>query len=260
MFLKATSVTLNADSARLARQEIRANRLLGDVACAPRLLVDHDDGEWVATVFESVAGRHPEPWTRTDLTLVLAAVRELSVPVGPDGGVPLLSEVFAEDFAGWRKLAAAGIDPASIEPWLDAPGLARLAEVEARWTEVVVGDDLVHADLRADNVLLDSDGDGGVRLLDWANAGVGPRWFDVVCLAPSVALEGEVSAEEVWAMSGFEASVAPEALAAAVVAVAGYFTEAGRRPPIPVIPMLRGFQEAQGLVARAWARELLGLD
>jgi hypothetical protein len=58
-FVKAVSVDLNEDSARLARQELRITAALPEQAPVPRLLGGCDDGEWVLLVLEDIQGVHP---------------------------------------------------------------------------------------------------------------------------------------------------------------------------------------------------------
>lgn len=252
VFVKAVSEDVNVDSARLARHEVRVNAHLQHVEAAPRLLHADDDGTWVVAVFEDVDGRQPSlPWTEDDLDRVLRTVDAApTAAAGSPPGLPTLVELLRDDFSGWRKLRASGAPaPADLPVTLDA-----LAELEATWVDHVGAEHLIHADLRADNLLIDAD--GRVRIVDWANAALGPGWFDVACMVPSVAANSEWSAAEVWSRSGFSTSVGHDALSAVVAALAGYFTEASRRPPVPQIPGLREFQAAQARPARAWLTEL----
>ena len=50
-----------------------------------------------------------------------------------------------------------------------------------------------------------------------------------------------------------------DAITAVVVSIAGYFTRQALQPPPPGIPTVRAFQAAQGVVARRWAAERMGL-
>jgi serine/threonine protein kinase len=250
VFVKAVSEGVNADAARLARHEVRVNAHLRGVEVAPQLLYAQDDGTGVVTVFEDVDGRQPSlPWTDRDLDRVLATVdRTPGAAAGAPPELPTVVELLGDDMSGWRKLRAAG--PAD----LDGDELGALAELEATWVDHMAPDQLIHVDLRDDNLLIDTD--GRVRIVDWANAALGPAWFDVVCMVPSVAANSEWSPAQVWSRSAFSASVDRDALMAAVAALAGYFTEASRRPPIPQIPGLRRFQAAQAQPAQVWLAEL----
>ena len=253
VFVKAVSEDVNVDSARLARHEIRVNAHLERVDVAPRLLHADDGGTWVVAVFEDVDGRQPSlPWTADDLDRVLRTVDAApAAAAGSPPDLPTLVELLGDDFSGWRKLLAADEPaPADLPVTADA-----LAELEATWVDHVGAERLIHADLRADNLLIDAN--GRVRIVDWANAALGPAWFDVVCMVPSVAATSEWSAAQVWSRSRFSTSVGDDALSAAVAALAGYFTEASQRPPVPQLPGLREFQAVQARPARAWLRELV---
>jgi Ser/Thr protein kinase RdoA (MazF antagonist) len=254
VFVKAVSEEVNADSARLARHEIRVNAHLEHVDAAPQLLHADDDGTWVIAVFEDVDGRQPSlPWTADDLGRVLATLDDApGARTGAPTEVPTVVDLLHDDLAGWRKLRAAGAPaPAGLPVTPDA-----LAELEATWVHHMSPDHVIHVDVRADNLLIDAT--GRVRIVDWANAAVGPAWFDVVSMVPSVAANSEWSAAEVWARSAFSGRVDHDALRATVAALAGYFTEASQRPPVPQIPGLREFQAAQARPARAWLAGLLG--
>ena len=50
-----------------------------------------------------------------------------------------------------------------------------------------------------------------------------------------------------------------DAMTAAVVSMAGYFTRQALQPPPPGIPTVRAFQAAQGVVARRWVARRMGL-
>ncbi len=252
VFVKAVSERVNVDAARLARHEIRVNAHLGRVRAAPALLHAADDDRWVVAVFDDIDGRQPSlPWTDDDLDRVLATVDGApGAAAGAPSELPTVVELLGDDMSGWRKLCAARPD----DP--DRAQMETLAELEATWVDHMVPVHLIHADLRDDNLLIDLD--GRVHVVDWANAALGPAWFDVVCMVPSIAANSEWSPAQVWSRSACSGSVDHDALTAAVAALAGYFTEASRRPPIPQIPGLREFQAAQARPARSWLTELLG--
>jgi len=69
--------------------------------------------------------------------------------------------------------------------------LERLARIESGWEAAATGMTLAHGDVRGDNILLVGAG-SGLRsyFVDRPAACVTVPWFDIVMMAPSVALEG----------------------------------------------------------------------
>jgi aminoglycoside phosphotransferase (APT) family kinase protein len=139
-----------------------------------------------------------------------------------------------------------------LDPWSRAH-LAELAALETIWTTHAAGDTLLHADIRADNLLIIGERAAGeeVVVVDWPHACRGAAFVDLVCFAPSVAMQGGPAPAELLARSRAGRNVSRESLAAVVCALAGYFTERSLRPP-PGLPTVRQFQAAQGEVTRCW--------
>jgi aminoglycoside phosphotransferase (APT) family kinase protein len=255
VFIKALSADLVELSGRFYTHEITVNAALPAGAPNPtvRAVVDTDEG--MAIVFDLVAGRVPaDPWTDADLAVVIEAIDRLTLP--PSDRLPEFRHHLADDFRGWRNLRAAA-NGTDIEPWLDASALRTVAEVEAGWMDLCPPTALVHGDLRADNLLIDADSQ--VWLVDWAHSSNGPPWLDLAGLIPSISMQGGPAPDDIWAMSRFSTEADPAAVDAYVTALAGYFTYEARKPPVPQIPMLRDFQEAQARPARAWMAKRLGL-
>ena len=120
----------------------------------PRLHGVYEDAPWTALVLDDVDGRQPGvPRDRSELARVLAGIDRLAAALTPSPlATASVSERFADDFTGWRTLAEAG-DRDQIDRWSRAH-LTELAELERSWPEHLAGDTLLHADLRADNILL----------------------------------------------------------------------------------------------------------
>ncbi len=267
-FVKAASAELNVDAPLMHRQEakvladldplIRAGRLP-----VPRLRGTVAHGPWFALVVEDVDGRHPAlPWHDHDLDQVLAALGRLAkaltpAPAAIRSTAPAIGKYLGADFTGWRTLASSPGDD-RLDPWSRAH-LAELAALEATWTAHAAGDTLLHADLRADNLLITGEGAAGdgIVVVDWPHACRGAAFVDLVFLAPSVAMQGGPGPAELLARSWAGRGVGPEPLAAVVCALAGFFTERSLKPAPPGLPTLRQFQAAQGAVTRDWLAALL---
>ena len=252
-FVKACGPTDNRFTIGMYREETRIAAALPDIPALAPLRWSYDDGDWAVLGFDDLSGGPPQlPWADADLDAALDAVRTVHAALTPTPvRAPTAEAGHARMFAGWRKLTG---DEPELDAW-SRRHLAALQDVEAQWPTDLVGDTLLNGDLRADNIVL-SPGRGPV-VVDWPAANVGPPWFDVACMAPSVEAQGGPRCADLLPRAGL---VAPaDALAFAVVGVAGYFTANALRPAPPGMPTLRMFQARQGLPARAWAAELLDL-
>ena len=254
-FVKAVSAEPNPTSPAYHRREARIVGALPATTPVPRLLWTYDDGDWVLLVFEDVAGTHPaEPWRDDELARVLAAMAEVAALLTPSPiRTRTAGDLLARDICSWRRLLAA--PPEALDPW-SRRHLPRLAELDARAPAAIAGDTLVHFDIRGDNVLLAAD---RVVVLDWPHASIGAAWADLVCFAPSVAMQGGPAPAELARRYPPIAAAAVADVDAVLAAVAGFFTARALEPPPPGLPTLRPFQAAQAEVARAWLAERLHL-
>jgi aminoglycoside phosphotransferase (APT) family kinase protein len=259
-FIKAASGLVNPDTPRLHRREAR---ILADLdplirsgrLPAPRLRATAGHGSWFALILDDIDGRHPAlPWDDGQVGQVLGALDALAGVLTPAPiAAPAIGQHLGADFTGWRILAQAPGD-GRLDPWSRAR-LADLAAVEATWAGHAAGPTLLHADIRADNVLLT--GGGGVVVVDWPHACRGAAFVEVVLLAPSVAMQGGPQPADLLTRSRAGRAASRANLTATVCALAGYFTERSLRPPPPGLPTVRAFQAAQGEVTRRWLAQLL---
>ena len=257
VFVKAVSPEQNPQACRIHRREAEVAASLPHDVPAPRLLAVVDDGHWVALVLEDVDGRQPtEPWIDDELDLVLPSLQRFSSATTPSPVDSLQSVVDRHRpvFSGWRRLARGDGDAASLDPW-EAEHLPLLAEVEAAWEDAAAGDTLLHADLRADNLLIDPS--GKVWIVDWPWACRGAAFVDLAMLLPSVGLGGGPLPLAVTRRYGLFDDVDPAALRSVVAALAGFFQRASLDAPPPGLPTIRDFQRAQATVAIDWLRSLL---
>ncbi|MDQ1397349.1 MAG: hypothetical protein QOG64_2608 [Acidimicrobiaceae bacterium] len=262
VFVKAVSPAQNPESPAMMRREASLVARLPAEVPAPRLLEVLDDGTWIVLVFEEVRGRQPTiPWSLPELRRVSEGLSDLRCHP-PPAGWPNLAEQYGSLLTGWRTLAAEAVAEPALDIWC-RDHLDDLAALEAGWEAAASGEELVHGDVRSDNVLLVDDAGGrvkaGVVFVDWSSASAGAGWFDLAAMLPSVALEGGGAPEAVLATAR-GASVDPTLLPPVVAALAGYFLEAARRPDPSGLPTVRAFQRAQGEVALAWLRRLLRWD
>jgi Ser/Thr protein kinase RdoA (MazF antagonist) len=256
VFAKAVGREPNPVTPQLHRREAAATAALPPGAPAPRLLHEIDDGDWVVLVLTDVAGSLPRlPWDVGELTRVLVALTALHEVLSPCpwASAPPVAQSLAEDFGGWRRIAAQA--PPTLDRW-SATHLDRLVALEVDWADAAAGDTLVHADVRADNILLAAE---GVVFVDWPHACRAASWVDVVAFAPSVTMQGGPRPEWMLARHPGAAGADPAAVTAVVAAFAGYLTERSLVPAPPGLPTIRAFQAAQAEVVRAWLSRRTGL-
>ncbi len=148
--------------------------------------------------------------------------------------VPSFVAVHDDLFDGWQELAAA--PPADLDPWATAR-LPMLVELEQRARVVCEGDTLVHGDIRADNVLLTDDGQ--VYLVDWAWASRGAQWIDVLLVALALATQGGPDPEAFIASDPLLRATPAHDIDAFLVAAAGMWARAGRKPVPAALPGIR---------------------
>ena len=263
VFVKAIGPEPNAESPDIHRREIRVAAALPSAAPVSRMLWSHDEGAggWVVLAFEDIDGRHPsEPWQPDELDRVVAAMEEMSELLTPsplpEAMVGTASRKFGANLQGWRRLRderPSLLD--DVDEW-SRRHIDTLVAIDDTTEDALKGSTLLHSDIRADNILLTTE---RTWFVDWPHACVGPSWFEVVGFAPSVTMQGGPPPEEVAARHSAYRAADRDAITAAVVAVAGYFTYQAVQPPLPGLPTLRAFQDAQGIVARRWVARRAGL-
>lgn len=252
VFIKAVSPEQNEHACRIHRREAEVATRVGALPHAPRLRHVEDDGRWVALVFDEIDGRQPqEPWRLDELDVVIPAIRAFTRSVTPwaDSSLQTVAERHRAVFGGWRRFAGGDGDLSSFPDWVTRR-LDRLVMIEDGWEDAAAGDSLVHADLRADNLLLTAD--GGVVIVDWPWACVGAGHADLVFLLPSIGIGGGPDVATVIDRYGLFEAIDPERFRSLFVAVAGFFARSCLDPAPKGLPAIRAFQRAQADVALAW--------
>jgi methyltransferase family protein len=233
------------DTARWLRDEHAMYRQLHG-SFVPELLGFDDDAEEPLLVLEDLSTAHwPPPWRPGDVERVLAAQSELAATRPLPRGLRAL-ESERKMLAGWLEVER---DPA---PFL-ALGLCSrewLAEalpvlLQAQDLAELDGDDLLHGDLRSDNVCLLGE---RVVMVDWNLARRGNAAFGIAMLLPSLRLEAGPLPDEVMPDEGPLAAL-----------VTGYFAARAGLPPIPSAPRVRWIQLRQLRIALPWTARALGL-
>ena len=214
-------------------------------AFLPRFLA-YEDGPRPMMALEDLSGAHwPPPWSAPRVAALRTALATVNVSPPPPG-LPRL-EPLDRLVVGWTRVTA---DP---RPFLS------LGVASARWLErslpalldasasaPLVGDALLHFDVRSDNVCFV--GDRAV-LIDWNHAAIGDPRVELGFFAPSLAYEGGPSPDE-WL---------PDEPGIAAM-VSGYFAAAAGLPPPFPGAKVRDLQRRQLAEALPWAVRALGLE
>lgn len=219
VFVKALSDDRSAVNAGFHRREAYVAGSLPPDLPAPRLLGSHDDGGWVALVFEDVDGHHPaQPWHPDELDKVLDTLTTLAEHATPSP-VELEPVAALPRLGGWTTVAA-------------DPHLRR---------------SLVHGDVYPHNILLTPD---RVVLVDWPHAHVGRAYLDLLTALSSAALSG-LDPEPYLARHPLAQGVDPAVIDTVLAAHTGFLLLGALDEPEP---MLRGIP----VVKRALGRAALG--
>jgi hypothetical protein len=198
-------------------------------------------------VLEDLGDAHwPPPWRDGDVDAVKRALAELAATPPPEAVDRVPRDELAYE---WRELER---DP---EPFLST-GMATRAWLEkhlpvlrdAAERAPFDGEDLLHLDVRSDNLALR---DGRAVLVDWNWACVGNGVLDMVGWAPSLHFEGGPAPEELVSGPG---------VAELAAALAGLWAARVGLPPPPTAPRVRVGQRQQLSVVLPWACRLLGID
>jgi aminoglycoside phosphotransferase (APT) family kinase protein len=253
-FVKAVNADLNPVSPQMYRDEALFSSALPSGMPVPRLRHVHDDGDWIALVFDAVNGKTPDlPWSAADVRSLMETIQTLAaVPLtGELAGLSSVPDRFEHSFGAYRRLAKT---PHNLTSW-ERGNIERLVPAAESALEFLAGDSLVHLDLRADNIVLAHDGDA--YIVDWSWASAGASWLDKVCFLVNVATYGG-DAERFLRADRFLATVPPDHITAFLIGLCGMWTEAVAAPSPPGLPTLRAFQRRERDATLAWVRARTG--
>jgi len=239
LFLKIATVPWTAQA---LRAEYRVYSQL-HAGFLPRMLWWDDDGEKPILALEDLSNAiWPPPWTPDRIEGVLdmlAAVHAARI-----ADVPTLPDIDARE--NWQKV---GAEPGPFlsfglctSHWLNQE-LPKLVAAEA--SAPLEGDDLLHVDVRSDNICFV---EGRALLIDWNLACYGNGDFDVAAWLPSLEAEGGPPPESLLPH-------APELAAH----LSGYFASHAGLVVLPDDSDRRNIQLDQLKTALPWAIRALGL-
>lgn len=245
VFVKTLSAQRNPGGYELHRREAGVMRMLPARTPAPRLLDDFALDGWAVVVIEDVPGRHPEP---SDTGRVLDMYAELRTVTSPRG-LPTLAEDLSGDAGAWTTLE---VDGALPDGWT-RDHLERLDRAARAVADAVAGDELVHLDGRADNILLADD--GRTLLVDWPWAVSGVGWMDPLAyLIDQRRMNPLFDVDSSLRHPVFTGARA-EAVDAVLSVLAGSWLDRARTPAPATMPTIRAFQRSEADAALSILRE-----
>lgn len=205
-----------------------------------------DDPLYPVLVLEDLSDADWEVrWDADRVARVRGALAELGGSEPPPNTRPV-RDAFPVLFEGWRRVEA---DPGPFlstgireRRWLQHALPTLLAAAEAVPAD---GDDLLHLDVRSDNMCFR---EGTAILVDWNWCTTGCADLDVAAWLPSLALEGGPRPWKVLAGGGEYAAF----LAGFLAAVVGL-------PPPATAPTVRALQRSQLEVALEWCERELAI-
>ncbi|HLR83672.1 MAG TPA: aminoglycoside phosphotransferase family protein [Nocardioidaceae bacterium] len=253
-FVKAVGAELNADTPGMLRREVDALAAVPTHPSIPRVYATYDDGDWVALLLEDVPGAPPRrPWTLEGIQRVadtIVSLQEVLDPC-PWADAPLAGEQARPFFDRWRLLVAD--PPLDLDPWWRVH-LDELGGLASEAADVVDGVQLVHWDVRSDNVLLD-----GRRtvLVDWGQARRGAAWMDPLLVTIDAVLSGaDLDPDTVRSRLPLVRDAEHHDVARVVCAAAMAWRHTSRSTDVG-LPSLRPWQRRWADSLTGWLRELV---
>lgn len=214
--------------------------------------------EWITLCIEHVEGTMPgRPWTLSQAEAIHASLVELDQ--GLRGVPPLLADGSMLDgltdddaVSGIFARCARGepvpfLPPLTPRCWLDLQSLVNQAPV------VLAGSNVLHNDLRPDNIILASRS-GRAWICDWNYLTRGPAWADWVGLLP-YARQGGLDADALLRTSALSAGLPDDAIDSWLALLAAYMVVSGSSPEVPTSLSLRAHGRFTARIMVDWVCE-----
>jgi aminoglycoside phosphotransferase (APT) family kinase protein len=250
-FVKAMDNDAWPRQADMHRAEAAIAAVLPSTIPAPRFLGSLDDGHWVTLAFDDIDGAQPaQPWNRTDLDRVLAAIGQLAQAGTPS---PIALPRDHPRLGGWASLA----HDASLRARLPACSawaashLPLLTKLEDEGLAAAQGPSLVHFDMYPHNILLTAD---QVLFADWPHARLGAPFIDLLLLLSTAAASG-IDPDPILASQPLTAHIEPHTIDAVLAAHAGFCLVGALLPAPPGLEPITDAKLALGRSATKWLQQ-----
>lgn len=245
-FIKAASKVAQAEIAASYSTEIDKVVAFDGTIPAPALEWFSRGQSWVLLGYEAVPSRQPRrPWRRPDLNRALDLAEAIAdvTAVAPAGLklAPLVEEL-PTLVHGWDVV------PTTWPHRAEAEELAGLLATEP-------ATQIVHADLRDDNILFADD--GRTLACDWNWPVLGSPWQDTLDLLIYAHGDG-VDVEPLLRERRLTAEVEADRIDAWIAGICGFMLDACQRPVPPTSPHLRTHQRWAAEAAWSWLAQRRG--
>jgi hypothetical protein len=259
VFAKLCSTAFNPRTPTMHAREADVLRCLPAMSSRPHLVgivVDQHSG-WSGLVTSFIEGNG----LSTSLPDVEAAFTMLQrvTSVGVPNELRPLEVALADDFLwfGLRRLLER--DGSFGGGWSDRD-VSRLLSCERYLPAALQGDELVHGDMRADNVIVDASGQAVA--VDWPAAARGNAVFDVLMLCASVAQQaGErnqvLLPGDLLGMNDRCRAADPEMITVLLAGLYGHYHWASTLGDPPGIGGVRLYQSSMATTLAAWLSDRL---
>jgi hypothetical protein len=259
LFVKGCSAALNPRTPTMHADEIKVLHSLPESVPHARIFGDVALGDWTLVITDFLSGSSA---SETPLSVLAAAELVRAISQSSAGSLPRLDQRLAGDFLwnGMQRLQRRDTEPTTgwhLNHWV-SDNLSHVIDLELQLPQVLRGDELVHGDLRADNVMIGQGGDSAVCAVDWPAAARGNSLFDAVLLAGSIAQVHHLNPSEFLSGTVKTSKTYPKHHIAVLLAgFVGHYSWASSRPEPPGIEV-RSYQRDLADVFAAWLEQHLG--
>ncbi len=220
--------------------------------------------QWQLLCFEAIDGSMPgQPWTATDLGAVHRSLLTVQsglqeLPAEFSGG-SMVDDFFGADSPTGVSDCWLVNDrlPSYLSP-LTPQQMGELQDLTLLGRDALVGDAVLHNDLRADNILIRSNPRSTTEpvalFCDWNFLSTGPAWADWVALLVYPRHAG-IDVGPWVTESPLSADADPDHIDAWLAVLAAYMVTSGSQPDLATSPFLRTHQRFTARILIDWISE-----
>ncbi|WP_051797862.1 phosphotransferase [Catenuloplanes japonicus] len=254
-FLKAAALAHERHLADWQYREVAITGALPPAVPAARPRWSLTAAGYYVTCLDAVDGTVPQlPWSPTHLRAALDAWATAADALADPPAellamdLPPLSRLLERELSSWTDVVA-GLEPkpSSSIALRHLPELAASEQLTPGFCE---GSNVIHGDLRVDNIMIDSS-TGAAWICDWTWCARGAAFFDTASLLVSAHASG-LDASSLFFEHPTGRNVPPEALDAVLASLSGYWLARAASGPSSASPYIRGHQRWSGNMALHW--------